>query len=200
MRPVKQKPASLMQLVASQVPIRGKSGGDDRPYARFAMVVAVTLSIATGALAVWFVTRFMNLRRELRARFLTAGILTILLAYPFSFGPVCWIETRQDGPRIIPTSKLYFPIIWLANRSSRVGDALRQYANLGADDDWSVSFQGDEISWSLPGPGSMMPYRTVISCSFSDESGFTCRVSDGSDDSDSDPSAAEAEIGPVEND
>jgi hypothetical protein len=135
-------------------------------------IIAISVvAIAISAFAIWYMVRSINRSRRRGVGYWVIAGLATLLAYPLSFGPACWVEVRRDGPpAMIPTSNVYYPIIWLANRSPRIGGIMSWYANLGASEGSSVSFAGDELScWlQLSGPGSMMPYRTVISCTFGD--------------------------------
>ncbi len=150
-------------------------GGDvtdiERPYASLWMVAAVAIGTAAGALGIWFSVRLINGGREQRSRYLAISLLAIAAAYPLSFGPACWI-TAQTGFDARPISVVYFPFIWLSNRSWYVATITAWYAEVGESQGWTISYEGNRISWwkSIAGPGSLMPYRTTISCCLSAES------------------------------
>ena len=80
--------------------------------------MAVALSIfglVFAAFCVWLGVRIVN-RRERWAKWTLAGVF-IALAYPLSFGPACWIRSRQTIPgesywRGGRLSMIYVPIGW----------------------------------------------------------------------------------------
>jgi hypothetical protein len=154
---------SLMELIANVNRERRESDDDQGATAGFFTFAAVAGGMAAGALLVWFLVRLVNCRREQRGRFLSVGLLAVIAAYPISFGPACWIIARSNCSAHT-ISMTYYPIVWLANRSSHVSMAAAWYADIGANEAWDISFEGDKISWWVSGPGSIMPYRTTISC------------------------------------
>jgi hypothetical protein len=126
----------------------------------------LVLSSAIAAFTVWFTVRIVNSCGKLRMRHWRGMGLAVLLAYPLSFGPACWIADRTNA-KTGTISAAYFPMIWLANRSPRVGASTSSYASLGAGK-WSVpSFIDDEFSWTLSGPSQMLRFHVTISCDFS---------------------------------
>ena len=143
----------------------------------------VAFSFGLAALAIWLLVRVINRRRRISATFWAVGVLAMIVAYPLSFGPACWVNERTDANTGL-ISAAFYPIIRLANRSSRVSAMALWYAALGAREGSTPSFYGDEIGWWVEGPGSMVPYRAIISCYYSVESGdWTCEVSsDGTED------------------
>jgi hypothetical protein len=57
------------------------------------------------------------------------AVAVVLVGYPLSFGPACWLhEWNGTGESTIPT--LYYPVIWLA-KHSEFGDLVNSYAKAG---------------------------------------------------------------------
>ncbi len=144
-----------------------------RPYAGLWKSAAIALGTAAGGLGIWLTVRLINGRRRLTRKDLMLGFLVVAAAYPLSFGPACWILS-QNGFNRRPISVVYYPIIWLSNRSPQIAKLSAWYAEVGESERWKVSFEGNEMSWWIPGRGSMVPYRTVISCDFSFEPDEEC--------------------------
>jgi len=65
----------------------------------------------------------------------TVVVVVLLVAYPVSFGPACWITSRADGNRLIP--KIYWPVAWIGTHSTLSG-AIVWYAQLGMPKDGYV--------------------------------------------------------------
>jgi hypothetical protein len=91
-------------------------------------------------------------RRPTAGFWIAVVVLTVLVGYPLSFGPACWISSRQSGARParscrgmgpvhqlaarqradVPTlSAAYAPIGWLAARSRLAGDVSCRSAQWG---------------------------------------------------------------------
>jgi hypothetical protein len=94
--------------------------------------------------------------------------MALVAAYPIGFGPACWLSV-QGGFGTRAVSVVFYPILWLSNRVSKIGEIASSYAELGESEGWNVSFEGNKISWWMRGP-SMMPYRTTFDGCFSDDS------------------------------
>jgi hypothetical protein len=61
----------------------------------------------------------------------TVVLVVVLVAYPLSLGPVCWIN-RNPG-LYIQAPRIYWPLGWAINFAGQaVWDALGWYAGLGA--------------------------------------------------------------------
>jgi hypothetical protein len=63
----------------------------------------------------------------------TVVVVVVLLAYPISFGPACWlVEGNQAGERMVP--RLYYPILWIAlmdrTESEWIATSLHRYAKV----------------------------------------------------------------------
>jgi hypothetical protein len=81
------------------------------------------------------------------AGFWATVIVVILLAYPVSFGPACWINERA-GMGATAISVAYRPIIWGAERDPRAQRAALWYASLGVTSGRSPSIVESEIHWT----------------------------------------------------
>lgn len=98
-------------------------------------IVLPILAVVFVAFCVWLTVRIVN-RRERWAKWTAIEMaIAVLVGYPLSFGPACWINLRTgSGGRAI--GAFYGPIGWL---HSYGGDALAgviaTWANIGSDDD-----------------------------------------------------------------
>ena len=59
----------------------------------------------------------MTEKRKKKRRLVIWATVVVLLAYPLSFGPACWLGGRQG--RIVAVSRVYFPIGWVAVHTDR---------------------------------------------------------------------------------
>ncbi len=68
----------------------------------------------------------------------TVVVVVVLVAYPLSFGPACWISSRLNaGTRAVTV--VYRPVTWCFsdNYDGPLDNAVRWYAGLGAaNDSW----------------------------------------------------------------
>ena len=75
----------------------------------------------------------------------TVVLVVVLVGYPLSFGPACWITSRRGTtPEVI--YKIYRPVIYNWGRAPRSGSlwkAVHWYAQLGAP--------GGSIMWPYVG-------------------------------------------------
>jgi hypothetical protein len=64
---------------------------------------------------------------------ITVALATVLVGYPLSFGPACWLVSRAAW--LQPAfEKAFWPLVWLANRSPKSWEILRPYAIFGMPD------------------------------------------------------------------
>jgi hypothetical protein len=65
-------------------------------------------------------------------------VVVVVLAYPISFGPACWLMTRTGigRRRLIPA--VYRPITMIAESGSTANNAIRWYATLLAPRGWGL--------------------------------------------------------------
>src|SRR5262249_53541802 len=63
----------------------------------------------------------------------TVVVVVVLVAYPLSFGPACWMTSRLDrGADLV--SVLFCPLTWAM--SPQRGTAIAWYATVGAAENW----------------------------------------------------------------
>src|SRR5262245_53508379 len=80
------------------------------------------------------------------AFWVTVVVVVVLVAYPLSFGPACWINHGTAvGGKAIWTA--YDPMLWAASRSRLIDRALVRYAGLGAPDSVTPVFENGELVW-----------------------------------------------------
>jgi len=82
----------------------------------------------------------------------TVMVLVLLVGYPLSFGPACWMTSRLNaGASAIPV--VYRPLTWTMSPSSNalMNRLSSWYAKVGASDDWEWGPVHDEkgrhIGW-----------------------------------------------------
>src|SRR5690349_20879576 len=91
-------------------------------------VLLPTLAVAFAAFCIWLTVRIVN-RRERWAKW-TGVALIVVLSYPLSFGPACWIISHRRGPSPV-ISTLYAPVIFAWWKSPRpVELAILRYLTL----------------------------------------------------------------------
>jgi hypothetical protein len=73
----------------------------------------------------------------------TVALVVVLVGYPLSFGPVCWLSSRSEiGPDNV--SAIYQPMLHLSFCGpSLVRRSLCWYAWLRARENWTVAAYGD---------------------------------------------------------
>jgi len=76
------------------------------------------------------------------AFWITVALVAVLLAYPLSFGPACWLTSRTGiGAPLVPT--VYCPLIRMFSEpgstlpNSRIGQILLSYTQLCAAKNWN---------------------------------------------------------------
>jgi hypothetical protein len=94
-------------------------------------IVVPALGMTVAAFAVWLEVRIVN-RRERWAKRTALGFVATLIAYPLSFGPVCWAHSRMlAGTAVIEV--VYAPIIiYAADYDRPSASEIRKFANYGA--------------------------------------------------------------------
>jgi len=70
------------------------------------------------------------------AAFWATVVVVVLLLYPLSFGPACWISSWTDcgGEWVLPFA--YRPVLTAGDRSEAIWRVAKWYAELGADEGW----------------------------------------------------------------
>jgi hypothetical protein len=76
----------------------------------------------------------MTDRKKPGVAFWGTVVLVLVMAYPLSFGPACWLYSRSESLEIWETSdRIYYPILWACwHAPEPVGDAIDWYMNVGA--------------------------------------------------------------------
>ena len=70
-----------------------------------------------------------------RGFWLTVVLVAVLIGYPLSFGPVCWITSHLNAAvSSLPT--IYRPMTWAMTRNDVIDGALNRYAEFGAAQYW----------------------------------------------------------------
>jgi hypothetical protein len=88
----------------------------------------------------------------------TVVLVVVLLAYPLSFGPACWMTSRMAGPtRMLPI--VYRPILWVMGSCPHMSQIFCDYARFGTQKElnwnWSNWRSGSSSTWvweARPGP------------------------------------------------
>jgi hypothetical protein len=96
--------------------------------------------------------------RPSAAFWITVALVVMLVGYPLSFGPACWVTSRMNaGTAFIP--KIYRPIMqglspngeFSPDGSGRLDRAIRGYASWGAPVGWNfysdISEDGSSLDW-----------------------------------------------------
>ncbi len=72
---------------------------------------------------------------------ITVALVAVLVGYPLSFGPACWIASRNQSDDSISTA--YWPIGYLMKNGGILGVPLRWYAKAGMRSLTSISVPCD---------------------------------------------------------
>jgi hypothetical protein len=79
-------------------------------------------------------------KKKPTAGFWITVVVVVVLAYPLSFGPACWLATRWR-PLRGPVNSIYSSAAWACFKApNAVGNAIIWYANVAGD----VNFSGTE--------------------------------------------------------
>jgi len=87
----------------------------------------------------------------------TVALVAVLVAYPLSFGPACWVCSRTNSGGAI-VSAVYRPLSWGMVQSNGIFSALDWYSGLWAADGWAwLLIPGaDKLNWK-EGDASPIP-------------------------------------------
>src|SRR5262245_38055554 len=82
---------------------------------------------------------------------ITVALVVVLIGYPLSFGPACWMNNWTGvGERAI--SVVFYPVIWLAPRIHMDGLAIR-FATCGrTPSEFPVICDDGSVSWGVDLP------------------------------------------------
>jgi len=96
-------------------------------------IILAALAVAFAAFCVWLAIRIFN-RRERWAKWTGMGLAGLMISYPLSIGPVCWMSSHA-GIGSGAVSAIYGPLIKYAPPvASRI---FEDYSGLGAATSWS---------------------------------------------------------------
>src|SRR2546421_572468 len=116
------------------------------------------MDVAIAAFCLWLTVRIVNRRGRGGKR--GAGGLAAVVGYSIRFGAACWISSRFNvGAGALAVA--YHPLAWVISSDSRarhngergtlgliqIAHALKQYAELGAAQDWSWHPNYRGIDW-----------------------------------------------------
>jgi hypothetical protein len=75
-------------------------------------------------------------------------VVVVVLAYPLSFGPACWISSRCEcGPQFV--TAIYRPVLLILARGPRgIQGFMHRYARLGAQADWELRYSPDDATFT----------------------------------------------------
>jgi hypothetical protein len=79
----------------------------------------------------------------------TVVVVVVLLGYPLSFGPACWITSHvhpgNDFINRVPwIGRFYWPILVLAWHVEAAWDFVMWYSTVGAKTGWTIAPQGND--------------------------------------------------------
>jgi hypothetical protein len=74
------------------------------------------------------------------------ALVAVLVGYPLSFGPACWISSRANAGET-GVSIVYRPVAWGMPRIEFVGAAVDWYSRVIAAPGWYWSPASDALEW-----------------------------------------------------
>ncbi len=118
------------------------------------------VAVAFAAFCIWLGVRIFN-RREKWAKRTAVATVMVMILYPLSFGPACWIAgDNETGLDAIPNA--YYPILWTARalrqrvapgqfEASRLDRCIQWYSTFGRSDGaWPYLAPMGEKRWAVP--------------------------------------------------
>ena len=107
------------------------------------MIIALpVLAVAFTAFCVWLTVRFVN-RRERWAKWTLVAIVGLPVLYVASFGPACWIVSRNNlnGNWLFIA---YRPLVWIMeNGPESAFTSLVWYSLVGTAEHWGWEFDDE---------------------------------------------------------
>jgi hypothetical protein len=90
----------------------------------------------------------MTNRKQPGATFWAAIVVVVVLMYPLSFGPACWLTSRGIFFHTF-TARAFYPVVWAATFGPRpIRDGIQWYATVGTAQPWSIGIlQHDLGMW-----------------------------------------------------
>jgi len=87
---------------------------------------------------------------------IAVALVAVLVGYPLSFGPACWIHSRTKvAGRAIWVA--YYPVAWAANQNHAIDDGFLWYARIGAAESRNPVFGKRELYWESA-------WQTLVRC------------------------------------
>jgi hypothetical protein len=91
-------------------------------------------------------------------------VVVMLVVYPLSIGPACWISSRTSIGATA-ASVIYQPMMWVTSRSERAEQVLSWYCRVGAAIGWQwhrgMWIEGDGLDEWLYSPKYRSPNRDL---------------------------------------
>jgi hypothetical protein len=114
---------------------------------RVSEVVCAGLGIIFAASCVWLTVRIVNRRKKRGMPFwATVVVAAVLVAYPLSLGPACWITSRTNvGAAVV--GRVYHPIMALTSRWRPAFGLAFDYSTLFAGKEWRWFWGHDDGSF-----------------------------------------------------
>src|SRR5260221_3752649 len=125
------------------------------------MNIVTPISVAFIAFCIWLGVRIINRRERWAKRMAAALLIGVLVVYPLSIGPACWLagDLREDNwiaDSIVPDA--YYPVLWIARAARRstdrgvVNNCLEWYVGLWRKDGAfpGLLSTGDRVWFVLP--------------------------------------------------
>lgn len=76
------------------------------------------------------------------AFWITVALVVVLVAYPLSLGPACWITSRT-GRGASALGTIYAPILSVAKTFPKMGECIRWYSAVGAAVGWEWTAENE---------------------------------------------------------
>jgi hypothetical protein len=101
-------------------------------------------------------------RKKPGMAFWATVVVVVVLAYPLSFGPACWVANRTDLFKDDDLPVIYRPIGWLCFRSPSVERVLFGYARVGMTGTKAVNIPVEDgvFTWIEPDWHFLSPFPT----------------------------------------
>jgi len=96
-------------------------------------LIFAVLCVTLPAIGLWLAVRIFN-RRERWAKRTAIGLVVVLL-YPMSVGPACWVSSRMDAGAS-GVSVAYRPLTWGMSQGEQIAKAISWYSQLGSAQGW----------------------------------------------------------------
>jgi hypothetical protein len=96
------------------------------------------LGLGFAAFCVWLAVRIVN-RQERWAKRTALGLFVVLVGYPLSIGPACWLSSRVECGAMIVTL-IYRPLLGFVPTPAT--EMLQKYSAIASAPNWSWEHSG----------------------------------------------------------